>query len=267
MLSFRSFVILAVTGILSTGCMERRLAATLNEDGLPSFLTSDAASIIINPDFFKEIPGIGSDQYLTGKVITKPKAIEIYRATFRERFFEKNNLLEYSEFNDSTNLPTADYLDVIRYSQDLYMLKYHFEWRTSSTSSANIPQDCVIFFSLKKNSADHILGIVPCYFGTINDDYNYIAFDRPLVFKEQKNKSPFLKMQKRNKDLNGLLFMPAAFPDTNVLAPRILNIEKIVSLNPNKIGGNKPLVFNISKIFNDKSALQFHFIKTLVLTQ
>ncbi len=74
-------------------------------------------------------------------------------------------------------------------------------------------------------------------------------------------------MHKKNKERQGLLFMPGTFPDTDSILPKVLNIEKIVNLDPNKIGGRKPLVFDINQVFNDKSALQFHYVKTLQIAQ
>ena len=67
--------------------------------------------------------------------------------------------------------------------------------------------------------------------------------------------------------MNGLLFMPADFPSRPQTVEDKFNIEKIVRLDPNKVGGYKPLVFDISKIFNDPNALQFHYLTTLHLTQ
>ena len=47
MSGFRILFILAVIGVTTSGCMERRLAVSLNEDGLPSFLTADQSSLVI----------------------------------------------------------------------------------------------------------------------------------------------------------------------------------------------------------------------------
>jgi hypothetical protein len=55
--------------------------------------------------------------------------------------------------------------------------------------------------------------------------------------------------------------------DGKVTLKSTFNIEKIVRLDANKIGGNKPLVFDINSIFKDSNALQFHYFKTINLTQ
>jgi hypothetical protein len=60
--------------------------------------------------------------------------------------------------------------------------------------------------------------------------------------------------------------MPANFPSSPT-ADDTFNIEKIVNLDGNKVGGYKPLVFNINKILKDPNALQFHYVNTIHLTQ
>jgi len=76
----------------------------------------------------------------------------------------------------------------------------------------------------------------------------------------------YLKPLKKSKKMNGLMFMPADFPSKPSSASDKFNIEKIVRLDPNKVGGYKPLVFDINTIFHDPNALQFHFSSTLHLT-
>ena len=61
--------------------------------------------------------------------------------------------------------------------------------------------------------------------------------------------------------------MPTAFPDHPGSTDDKFNITKIVKLDPNKVGGYKPLVFDVAKIFNDANALSFHFVNTINLTE
>ena len=61
--------------------------------------------------------------------------------------------------------------------------------------------------------------------------------------------------------------MPANFPSNPSTEDDTFNIEKIVKLDANKVGGYKPLVFNINKILKDQNALQFHYVDTIHLTQ
>ena len=122
-----------------------------------------------------------------------------------------------------------------------------------------------VFFSLKRNGQNKVTGITPCYFGIVDEDANLITFDTELTLAKA-NGNFYLKLHKKKKDTKGLLFMPANFPSSPTTHDTF-NIEKIVKLDGNKIGGYKPLVFNIDKILKDPNALQFHYVNTIQLTQ
>lgn len=243
-------VLLLIAGFSS--CMEQRILFNFETD--------------VNGDFFRDVPGIGAD-YLGQPVTHKASKIEVYLTNFSEKYFEKDGLLEFSELNDSTTLPFAKYLAVEGYSQGLYLLKYSFTYSVANKrtgKSFDHEAGGVVFFAIKHNGAGNTLGIMPAYFGIVNEEDNLIAFNTPLTLKKDKNKY-YLKQQRRNKKLSGLLFMPADFPAGPVKAGQTVKIEKIVNLDPNKIGGYKPLVFDIAKIFRDPNALEFHFIDTISL--
>src|SRR6185503_20659054 len=118
----------------------------------------------------------------------------------------------------------------------------------------------------RHNRDENTVGITPCYFGTINDEDNLIAFYTELSLKKDKNHY-FLKSLNTSKKMNGLSFIPADFPSNPKSPKEKFSIQKIVRSGPNKIGGYKPLVFDIHKIFHDSNALQFHFDHTLHLNQ
>lgn len=257
MLSFKKISFALALIISLCGCLEQKLLFDFDKN--------------VNAPFFKEIPGIGNVTYLGKTVTKKADKLEVYQSTFRERFIEKDKLLEYTELNDDSKIRSADYWDVIGYSQDLYMLKFSFEFLdVSGGNTKPTSEEGIIYFSVKKNGNDDVIGITPCYFGIINRDFNYIGFDTPLSLQKQSNNF-YLKVNKKNPKLPGLLFMPATFPKINKASASkntapVLNIEKIVRLDANKIGGRKPLVFNISQIFHDPTALQFHYVNTISLT-
>jgi hypothetical protein len=97
----------------------------------------------------------------------------------------------------------------------------------------------------------------------LNDDY--ISFDSVLTIKNVKN-GPYLTANKANrKNHFNLLFMPVVFPDEPETGGASINIKKIVRTDHNKVGGKKPLVFNIGEIFHDSRAMQFDYIKTIKL--
>ncbi len=241
--------------VLLPSCVEQKIIFNFKKD--------------VNLNFFKEIPGLGADTYFNQPVTLKADNIEMYVSSFSEKFIEKDNLLEYTELNDSTTIPFVTYREILGYSQNLYLLKYSFTYTTKSPKGNlfDVPVQAVIFFSIKHNGTRNTIGITPSYFGIINEEDDLIGFDTELTLKKDKNDKYYLKFPKRNKALNGLLFMPADFPQNPKSPEDKFNIEKVVRLDPNKVGGYKPLVFEIRKVFHDKNALQFHYIGTLHLTQ
>ena len=247
-------LIFVIVAALSS-CMEQRIIFNFKND--------------VTRNFFKEIPGVGAVTYVGQPVRQKASNLEVYLSSFSEKFIEKDHLLEYTELNDSTKIPFARYKAVEGYHQDLYILKYQFTYvqtNKKTGKSFDVPTQAAIFFSVKNNGRGNTIGIMPCYFGIINEEDSLIAFDTELLLKKDKG-FYYLKLQKRNKKMNGLAFMPADFPSNPQTPEDKFNIEKIVRLDPNKVGGYKPLVFDISNIFHDSNALQFHYYVTLHLTQ
>ena len=256
MLSFKkiSILIFAIAFALSS-CMEQKIIFNFDNDA--------------NGNFFKEIPGLGASSYVGQTVTQKANKVEVYVSSFSEKFIEKDHLLEFTELNDSTKIPFVTYNNVTGYSQDLYLLKYEFTYvqpNKKTGKSFDVPTKAAIFFSVKHNGMGSTIGITPCYFGIIDEEDDLIAFDTELSLKKDKNHY-YLKLLKKNKENNGLMFLPADFPSNPATPEEKFNIEKIVRLDANKVGGYKPLVFDISKIFHDENALQFHYYKTLHLTQ
>jgi len=236
-------------------CMEQKLLFNFKEN--------------VNNEFFRDIPGIGAADYLGQPVTKSASELEVYLTTFSEKYFEKDGLLEYSVLNDSTKLPFARYWSVQGYSQGLYLIRYPFTYTIISKKtgkSFDYVVDGVVFFAIKYNSNGSTLGIMPAYFGIVNEEDNLILFDTPLTLKKDKD-NYYLQRGKKDKGLNGLLFMPADFPAQPVHLGQTLTIKKIVNLDPNKVGGYKPLVFDIAKIFRDPNALEFHFIETIHLNK
>ena len=247
-------IIFAIVFALSS-CMEQKIVFNFEND--------------VTQNFFKEIPGIGPVMYTGQPVTQKANRIEVYVSSFSEKFFEKDHLLEFTELNDSSKIPFVTYLGVEGYSQDLYLLKYEFTYAITNKKtgkSVDVPAKAALFFSVKHNGSGNTIGITPCYFGIINEEDDLIAFDRQLSLKKDKDHY-YLKLLKKSKRNNGLLFMPADFPSNPGTPAEKFNIEKIVRLDPNKVGGYKHLVFDIGQIFHDPNALQFHYYNTIHLTQ
>ncbi|MEO6329720.1 MAG: hypothetical protein ABIO55_12340 [Ginsengibacter sp.] len=219
----------------------------------------------VNKQFLKNIPGIGSNTFLGDTVITKASSIKVYKASYREKYVEKDYLLDITELNDSTKIPFADYIERYRYSQEMYLLKYQFEARAKKRPNARLHTiDAMLFFSLKLDKDDFCIGFGPSYFGIIDYSFGYTSFPMELNIKKDKG-TFYLKPARGNKTTGGyLFFMSGLAPDNS---QDILNIQKIIKLDINKIGSYKPLVFNIPQILHDSNALQFHYDTTLRLIQ
>ena len=253
MLSYKKILFTIVAIVSLTGCLEQKIPFDINKN--------------VNTTFFREVPGLGDAPYIKYAVTKKATSAEVYISSFREKFIENDDLLEYSELNDVSTIPSVDYWTVNGYSQNLYILKYNFAYSAKNKKDKiiEVPVTGAVFFSLKRNGQNKVTGITPCYFGIVDEDANLITFDTELTLAKT-NGNFYLKLHKKKKDTKGLLFMPANFPSSPATGDTF-NIEKIVNLDGNKIGGYKPLVFNINRILKDPNALQFHYVSTIQLTQ
>ena len=99
-------ILLVIIAVSLTGCLEHRIIFDFTKD--------------VNQNFFRQIPGIGDTTFTKFPVTKKATTAEVYVSSFRERFIENDNLLEYTELNDAAKTPVADYWSVNGYSQDLF---------------------------------------------------------------------------------------------------------------------------------------------------
>jgi hypothetical protein len=250
----KTWLMMLIAPVALISCMEQKILFDFDQD--------------VNRDFFKSVPGLGLKEY-AGQSITKmANTADVYVSSFSEKTIEKDHLLEFTELNDSTTNPFITYRAVQGYSQNLYIIKYQFTYSLPNTKTGK-PFDVItpaaVFFSVKRNGRGSIIGITPCYYGSINEEDDLIAFDTELSLQKD-NKHLYLKPLKKNKNMKGVMFLPADIPESPNSAEDKFNIEKIVRLDPNKVGGYKPLVFDINAIFHDPNALQFHYDHTITLT-
>src|SRR5450755_4606662 len=98
MLSCKKIYFILIASISFAGCLEQKILFNLKKD--------------VNQHFFKEIPGLGDVPFLNSQVTKKADKVEIYVSSFREKFIENDDLLEYSELNDVSKIPSVDYWDV-----------------------------------------------------------------------------------------------------------------------------------------------------------
>src|SRR3569623_454308 len=97
MSGFNKILFIAIA-IFLTGCLELRIIFDFTKD--------------VNQNFFKQIPGIGDTTFTKFPVTKRATTAEVYVSSFRERLIENDNLLEYTELNDASKIPAADYWSV-----------------------------------------------------------------------------------------------------------------------------------------------------------
>jgi hypothetical protein len=237
-----------------TGCFELKY----NFDVNAAFSDSSA-------QFFKTLPGIKDGFYNRIPVTNKAKKIEVYKASIREFTFEKDNLVEFTQLNTHSDLRKDNYLEIDGSAQDLYLLKYNF---SCGIDGQDFENTAVIFMSLHympMNTEPFVYcsGAGPAYWGLIGD--GQISFDSLLTIRHD-NQDYYLKSKKvKKKDAFNLRFLPAGFVENPVKNISGFNIKKVIKMNANKVGGIKPLVFNIPVIFKDDKAMHFTYIKTITL--
>jgi len=239
MLDFKKIItVFFVCNILLCSCAEQRFAFDQNKN--------------VDTILFKDIPAIAQKIY-PDHTITAIDSVCLYRATFKETYVENNDLLEWSELNDSSAIPRVKYYSVKGYYQHLYLAIMH-------TIPDNI--NAAVFFSAKYNSDGECVGFGPAYAGIVNPAKGIISFPKQLSIAKAANDF-VLTLNKKQDNERELLFISADFK-TLVQKPAI-SLEKIILLGPNKIGGYKPVVFSIPEVLHDKNALKFRYIKTLIV--
>ncbi len=256
MLNFKSYGIVLFCSLFAfTGCIEPKY----NLDIKATFDNKAA-------DFFKNLPGIQGSVYNKMPVTVPAKKMEIYKASFSEATIEKDHLLEFTELNTRSSQPRVTYRDIDGFTQDIYLLKYNFSY---SDEGSDVENTAVVFISMHYRPMNtdpfvYCTGPGPAYWGLLND--GYISFDSVLIVKKTRNNNYFVKARKaKKKNAFNLLFMPVDFPENPKETKTAFDIAKIVRMEANKVGGNKPLVFDIPVIFNDSKALRFTYIKTITL--
>lgn len=256
MLNFRSYGIFSFCSLFAfMGCIESKYYLDIDK-------TFDHHATY----FLKTLPGVKGAFYNKMPVTVKAGNIEVYKSSFSEATVEKDNLLEFTELNTHSSQPRVTYRDVDGFRQDIYLLKYNFSYL--DTSGQEVQNTAITFISLHyrpdiNESLGKCTGPGPAYWGLVND--GYISFDSVLTIK-QVDSSYYLKGEKaKKKNAFNLLFFPADFAEAPVANTSAFDIKKIVRMNANKVGGIKPLVFNIADIFKDSKAMHFTYIKTIAL--
>jgi hypothetical protein len=257
MLNCKTYFVAAAGCLFAfAGCLESRYSLEVN-----STLDNNAGF------FLAQLPGIKNTPYGGQKIIDNAKKLFVYKASFAETSIEKDNLVEFTGQNRKSKLPRAAYRDVDGFVQDLYLLHYGFTYDAEGEASTAA---AVVFLSLRyrpmRDAAEPVCtGPGPLYWGVVEEDEGFISFDSVLTIKKSGTSHYLHAVKPGKKNAFNLLFMPAAFTANGAQPASSFNIAKIVRMENNRIGGTKPLVFDIPAIFSDSNALHFDHVKTITL--
>lgn len=202
---------------------------------------------------------------LAGLNNTNVDSIKVYKAELLERLVEMDAVPEYRLINKESDQKYVRLAD-IKNKSFLYLFQLF----------PDKPGDTVFVYMATSFSAKGICtGLGPVYLGMQRRDR--IQFKNILRVSKQKSKEKKAEPAKRNitgeiiqryeinqkKDTTHLIF----YNDQRFPAPadriRPLNIEQIIRDEPNKIGGNKAVIFTTKKIFEDDKALVFVYESTI----
>lgn len=238
MLNCRTYLLLLLLPLVQS-CMQQRVNFVFNEH-------------VNSEEFFNVVPA-EIKRFYPDSDIAAIDSIKIYVANFKETYIEDNYLLEWSELHDSSTIPRARYLNMVGNATRLYLC-------TISTSPKDI--QAAVFFSAKYDAEGQCLGFGPSYLGKINPAQGTIAFTTELAVRESGESFQLEVTRKQNRKA-GVIFTSHDFRDILLHARKPVRVDKIVLLDPNKIGGFKPVVFSIDNVLKDKNALLFRYLKTI----
>jgi|GEM_PF-2173656 len=198
---------------------------------------------------------IQQDAYILSDYASKQKDIKynnitayrIYRATLKEALVENNSVGEYKLINTASQQNTVNKAVTGNYHElYLYLL--------------NIDSGLAKKFALVStgyNPQGECISLGPAYVGSINTGKSNPSLQVEYAVDIKKGKDGlYLHNNYKNKiDINFLSHKPI-MPDNN--SENLLQFYMVLQNSKNKIGGmNKPLVYNIAKVFNDSAAMIF----------
>lgn len=175
-------------------------------------------------------------------------SVSIFKASIREKLVESDAVAEYKLVNSLSNRKTVD-LEINRYYNELYFFELE---------SVN-EQYYGIYLAATFEASGKCIGIGPLYIGFVGiGDSNSRKFitEKEYAIKKDGNSIRL----KEIKPAQQLVFVYQPILKENG-QPAQINVFQIIQKSRNKISGlNKPLVYDITRIFNDDRALAFSVV-------
>ena len=174
-----------------------------------------------------------------------------FKAEIKETLVESNAVAEYKLVNSLSGKKTID-LAINRYRNELYF--YEFQ----SINEQEYGIYLAATFETAGAATRRCIGLGPLYIGHIgvgeNGSKKFITVHEYTI-KKKRCSSRLIVKKKKNPQLLDFLYMPVLNKEGD---PIEIKVFQIIQKNKNKISGlNKPLVYDITRIFNDPDALAF----------
>ena len=171
---------------------------------------------------------------------------KIYHAIIQEKLVESNAVAEYKLMNSLSNKKAVD-LAINRYANELYFYEIHSVNR----------QTYGIFLAATFETPRKCIGIGPLYMGFVGvGEYGTKKFTVQSEYAIVNESTTSLPSIRKKRSFPELVFSYA--PE---MSPPGITITHIIQKNKNKISGmNKPVVYDIEQIFNDRNALRFSLV-------
>ncbi len=221
------FVILATLG---TGCTIKSLPIKMDRDQISNFI----------------------NQIQTDKI----DSIEIFKSQFQNQLIEIEQTVDYGSLPPTDHNPTG-YYGYTGNSTVLYLILIYKP--DSKIECLYISYSTRVGADGEGNRVDEITGIGTIYYGRYSrkqlkagKDKNTYEFDRAVkVVYKKKEKAWKLKNTWNAADESNITYNKMIFVEYDSLSnDSTISISKIIAPGGNKIGGPKPLVYDLQHLFN-----------------
>jgi hypothetical protein len=204
----------------------------------PSTVTFKAQSRLSQKTFWQQL----------GPVVKVPElqidSIRVYKATLTEKLIERDRVPEYKLINEKSKSDRLKY-EVKGFYHDLYIFRLF----------AKQEKNLVVFMGTSYDPNGVCIGLGPLYQGFWRQGRLNFFQELSLV-----KKSPFAISGRSDSIRTTFYYNTIDFSSGNEL-----NVEQIIQSSKNKVAGSKPVIFDISKIFNDNLALLFSYDRTIFI--
>lgn len=223
------------------------------------FVKKDQLGTLL-PEFMKQNKGI--DLY---KDFQKRK---IYRIVFEEKFVNNNSIRQKDNLPKETPLPTENYYNARGNYQELYLVRYEKTYpdtidrieirkendilvSTIKKIDTVYTETMFVFYSFKFDAEKKCIGAAPIRIGKMstysesNGKYlpaNSIRLNYEVTMKKKKGSDTELEIAAVKKSKEPIQFVLSKNTDEHIV------VSRIVAQHNNKIGGEKPLIFDMEKM-------------------